>query len=103
MSLLLIRSYAEHRASTTLNHRTVIIEASPVFALLFLNNNLHYLHHKRPREPWYRLPQIYRQNAERIREENGGFSFNGYRGLFRAHLCRKHDSLIHPHRSGKSG
>ena len=40
-SLMLIRSYCEHRAEEAEHERTAIIENSAVFGVLFLNNNLH--------------------------------------------------------------
>ena len=55
LSILNIRTFAEHQAHETPGGRTVIVEASPVFGLLFLNNNLHYVHHENPRVPWYAL------------------------------------------------
>ncbi len=96
MSLLLIRSYAEHRASEDPNHRTAIIEASPFFSLLFLNNNLHYVHHQRPRVPWYDLPRLYRASAEEFHVRNAGYGFCGYGDLFRRHFFRAHDDIVHP-------
>ena len=35
----------------------MIIERGGPFALLFLNNNLHAVHHDRPSVPWYRIPE----------------------------------------------
>ncbi len=49
LSLLNVRTFAEHQAHETAGGRTVIVEASPFFGLLFLNNNLHYVHHENPR------------------------------------------------------
>jgi len=96
MSLLLIRSYAEHRAHENPDHRTVIIEASPFFSLLFLNNNLHYVHHNHPRVPWYDLPRVYRARADEFRARNGGYLFEGYGAVFRRCLFQPHDNIIHP-------
>ena len=44
-SILMIRSFAEHRASEYKEHRTAIIPDRGPLALLFLNNNLHAVHH----------------------------------------------------------
>ena len=63
ISLSLVRSFCEHQAAADLGERTVIVEAAPVWSLLFLNNNLHVAHHTRPSLAWYRLPAYYR--AER--------------------------------------
>src|SRR4029079_10557628 len=56
LSILNVRTFAEHQAHETLGGRTVIVEASPVVGLLFLNNNLHYVTHANPRVPWYTRP-----------------------------------------------
>ena len=37
-----------------------VVEACPLLALLYLNNNLHAAHHRWPRLPWYQLPQRWR-------------------------------------------
>jgi fatty acid desaturase len=96
LSLLMLRTYAEHQAHPEVPQRTAIIEASPVFSFLFLNNNLHYLHHKRPRVPWYELPQLYREDRERLMQENGGYGFAGYLDLARRHLLRGREPVPHP-------
>lgn len=96
LSLLMLRTYAEHQAHPEIPQRTAIIETSPPLSLLFLNNNLHYLHHKRPRVPWYELPKLYRAERERLRRENGGYTFEGYRELARRHLLRPRQPVPHP-------
>ncbi len=57
-SLIAIRTYAEHRWHEAPEGRTIIVEKS-LLSLLFLNNNLHVVHHKMPAAPWYRLPQLF--------------------------------------------
>lgn len=96
LSLLMLRTYAEHRADPEVARRTAIIEASPVLAFLFLNNNLHYVHHQRPRVPWYQLPAVYRAERERFRAENGGYGFDGYADLARRYLLRSKEPVAHP-------
>lgn len=96
LSLLMLRTYAEHQAHPEVPQRTALIEASPVFALLFLNNNLHFLHHKRPRVPWYELPGLYRAERDALRRENGGYGFGGYWDLARHHLLRPRQTVPHP-------
>ncbi len=61
MSVLMIRSFAEHRASEAKEHRTAIIPDRGLFALLFLNNNLHAVHHAHPTVAWYRLPRLFNE------------------------------------------
>ncbi len=95
-SLLMLRTYAEHRASEAVPTRTAVIEASPVFQLLFLNNNLHAPHHERPSLAWYRLPEYFRVNRSRILEENGGYAYRGYREVFRRFFLRRREPIPHP-------
>ena len=64
-SLTLLRSFAEHRPDPDPARRTVIVEASLPWGLLFLFNNLHVVHHAEPGLPWYAIPARYR--AERAR------------------------------------
>ena len=76
--------------------RTVIVEASPVFGLLFLNNNLHYVHHENPRVPWYNLPALYRANRAAFLAANGSYSFQGYSEMLRRYLFRAKTPVPHP-------
>ena len=55
-ALMLVRSFAEHRAESDIDERTAIVENAPVLGLLFLYNNLHVVHHERPGIPWYGYP-----------------------------------------------
>ena len=57
-ALMLVRSFAEHRAESDVDERTAIVENAPVMGLLFLYNNLHAVHHERPTMPWYRIPGL---------------------------------------------
>lgn len=96
ISLTLVRSFPEHKAANTPLERTALIEAGPAFSLLFLNNNLHYAHHKRPDLPWHALPAYYRANRRQLITENGGLLYRGYREIFRRFLLRPVDSPAHP-------
>jgi fatty acid desaturase len=96
-SLLLLRSFAEHRANEGVFERTAIVENSWVLGPLFLFNNLHAAHHERPRVPWYRLPRWYRDNRARLLADNGGLVYAGYGDVIRRYLLRPHDGVIHPH------
>jgi fatty acid desaturase len=77
LSLSLIRSYDEHRPAPEQDGRTAIVEAGPLMSLLFLNNNLHIVHHDRPGLPWFALPAVYRRDREDILRRAGGFHFTG--------------------------
>lgn len=95
-ALLLVRSFAEHRAEVVSAHRTAVVEGSPVMGLLFLNNNLHAAHHAHPTLPWYRLPAWYRAHREELLAGNGGLVYRGYGDVVRRFLLRRHDRSVHP-------
>ena len=95
-ALILLRSYAEHRAHENTGARTVIVETCPAMALLFLNNNLHALHHARPGVPWYRLPQAYRREREAVLDGNEGYLIGGYRRLFADYVLVPKEPVPHP-------
>jgi len=95
-SLLLLRSFAEHRAHREFAARTAVVEAHPLFALLFLNNNLHVAHHDRPRLAWYELPRYYRENRDRLLAANRNYRIDGYAALARSFLLRPKEPVPHP-------
>ena len=97
LSLIFLRTFAEHQASEVAGERTAIIESGPLFSLLFLNNNLHFVHHDNPRAPWYALPRLYREKRDAYRSANGNYCFDGYRALFRRFLVRAKSPVPHPY------
>lgn len=95
LALISVRTFAEHRWHEAPDGRTIIVERSPL-SLLFLNNNLHIVHHKLPHAPWYRLPALYRERKQEWQTLNQGYVYPNYRALFRAHaLCQK-EPVVHP-------
>lgn len=97
-SLTLVRSFAEHKAARTPFERSAVVEAGPLLSLLFLNNNLHYVHHRRPDLPWHALPAYYRDHRRQILAENGGLLYRGgYLEIARRFLLRPIDEPAHPH------
>lgn len=97
LSLTLVRSFAEHKAAHTPLERTAIVEAGRFFSLLFLNNNLHFAHHRRPDLPWQALPAYYSQNRRELLTENGGLCYSGgYREIVRRYLVKPVDQPDHP-------
>jgi fatty acid desaturase len=94
--ILLIRSFAEHRARGEVLERTAIVEGSRVLGPLFLFNNLHALHHAEPLIPWYDYNRRYRATRERLIAENGGLVYAGYLEVARRYLLRAHDLPEHP-------
>lgn len=97
LSILNIRTFAEHQAHETSGGRTAIVEASPFFGLLFLNNNLHFVHHENPRVPWYALPALFRANRAAFLAANESYSFKGYGEMIRRYLFRAKTSVPHPY------
>ena len=95
-ALLMLRTYAEHRAAERTEERTAIVEAEPLLGLLFLNNNLHAVHHAHPTLPWYRLPEIWRRRREQVLAANGGYVLNGYREVLWRWLIRRREPVAHP-------
>ncbi|HKC15958.1 MAG TPA: fatty acid desaturase [Steroidobacteraceae bacterium] len=94
--LLLIRSFAEHRARPDVPERTAIVEGSWIFGPLFLFNNLHAMHHEEPAMPWYEYNARYRLIRQRLITENAGLVYTTYFDVARRFLFRPHDGLRHP-------
>jgi len=84
----LIRSFIEHRSGEEPAHRTAIVETGRFFSLLFLNNNLHVVHHRHPAMKWYEIPAYYRQHRQDIADDNNGFIFQGYGKVVRRYLFK---------------
>ncbi len=97
LSVLKIRTFLEHRAHEAAQARTVIIEDRGPLAVIFLNNNLHVVHHMHAMVPWYRLPALYRQNRDRYLSRNGGYLYRSYAEVFRRYFLRTKDPVPHPH------
>ncbi len=95
-SLLKIRTYLEHRAHEAPRARTVIIEDRGPLALLYLNNNLHVVHHMHPAVPWYRLPAMYAERRERYLRCNETYVYKNYAEIFRRYLFKAKDPVPHP-------
>ncbi|WP_296765238.1 fatty acid desaturase [Sediminimonas sp.] len=96
LSILKIRTFLEHQAHERARGRTVIVEDRGPLALIFLNNNLHVVHHMHPRVPWYRLPALYAANRARYLACNEGYAYRSYREVFRHHFWRAKDPVPHP-------
>lgn len=96
LSLLKIRTFLEHQAHEKARGRTVIIEDRGPLAWLFLNNNLHVVHHMHPRVAWYMLPRLYFGNRERYLKVNEGYRYRSYAEIFRKYLLSAKDPVPHP-------
>ncbi len=96
LSLTSLRSYAEHQAAENVGARSAIVEAHPIFALLFLNNNLHIVHHANPGVAWYDLPALYQERSELFLAANEHTLFHGYGEILRRFAFRTKQSVDHP-------
>ncbi|MEQ8297243.1 MAG: fatty acid desaturase [Nitratireductor sp.] len=94
-ALISVRTYAEHQWSERPDGRTIIVERSPL-ALLFLNNNLHLVHHTLPQAPWYRLPKLFAERRREWIDRNEGYVFPNYFALFRSFAFRAKEPVAHP-------
>ena len=95
LSVLSIRTFCEHQWAENPDGRTIIVERSPL-SFLFLNNNLHIVHHKLPTVPWYRLPVLYRERRAEWQTMNGGYVFPSYFAIFRAYGLKPKEPVVHP-------
>lgn len=96
LSLSLIRSFYEHRPAQNQDGRTAIVNAGPLMSLLFLNNNLHVVHHDRPGLPWFALPEIYqRDSGEILRRARGHHFPGGYLEIARRFAFRPKDLPVY--------
>lgn len=96
LSILKIRTFLEHQAHERARGRTVVIEDRGPLALMFLNNNLHVVHHMHPAVPWYRLPKLYFDNRDRYLKRNEGYRYKSYGEVFRRYLFKTKDPVPHP-------
>lgn len=95
-SMTLLRSYAEHRAHPEAGKRSLMLEAGWFWSLMFLNNNLHALHHAEPGLAWYKRPGAFRGRKAEWLDRNGGYAMPGYGWLAGRYLLRAKEPLIHP-------
>jgi fatty acid desaturase len=97
LSLGMLRSFLEHRYADRSAHRTAIVESGFPFNVLFLNNNLHLIHHLSPTIPWYRIPAVWRERRVELLAHNGGFYFTGYAQIARRYAFRPAFVPLPPH------
>lgn len=95
-ALVLMRSFIEHRAVPEVGHRTAIVEDRGLLSLIFLNNNLHALHHERPSLPWYAMRAHYEAASTELARRNGGYVFPSYLVVARTFGLRPKDHPVHP-------
>ena len=96
ISLILLRSYTEHRWSPDDDQRSLIVEGSPLTRLLYFNNNYHWVHHDNPGLPWRQIPVNFEQRREEILSRNGNFYYRGYSDILKRLWRDKLIDPIHP-------
>jgi fatty acid desaturase len=97
LSVLAVRSFCEHQWAAAPDGRTVIVERS-LLGFLFLNNNIHLVHHRHPGMPWYALPAAYRARRDEWQAINDGYVFRSYGAVIRAFALRSKEPVTHPER-----
>jgi fatty acid desaturase len=95
MAIIALRTYCEHQFASDIDHRSIIVERSWI-GWLFLNNNLHLVHHKMPTVAWYKLPAMMREKRDDWAAMNGGYVFQGYGEVFRRFAFKVKEPLLHP-------
>ncbi|MFD0917707.1 fatty acid desaturase [Pseudahrensia aquimaris] len=96
LALTAMRSYAEHQAAENVGARSAIVETVPPLALLYLNNNLHIVHHANPSVAWYNLPSLYRERRAQFLAANENTLFHGYSEIARRFAFRVKQPVDHP-------
>ncbi len=96
LGLIKIRTFLEHRANASVRGRTVIVEDRGPLSYLFLNNNLHVVHHMNPTAAWYDLPGLYQRGKERYQACNEGYVYPSYARIFQQYFLRAKDPVAHP-------
>lgn len=87
-SMMLMRSFLEHRHDPDEARRTALVDGCPLTRLLFLNNNYHWVHHYYPGLAWYRIPTVARQQREEVLARNGNYVYSGYWEIARRYLLK---------------
>jgi len=96
VSLTVLRSYLEHQGRDAVGHRTVIVQSGPVMSFMYLNNNLHALHHLEPATVWHQRPRRFRVRRNEIYALNNGYRYGSYGDIVWHHLFRAKEPVVHP-------
>ena len=96
LSLTLMRSFIEHQAVENEDERSIIIETNAFFSLLYLNNNLHAIHHKEPHLAWFRIPMVWYSKREEVLTDNGHYYVKGYFSIIRQYWLTPKEQPNHP-------
>lgn len=97
LALTAMRTFAEHQAAPDSQSRTTVVETSWPVSLVFLNNNLHAVHHREPGLPWYRIPGCYRRLIEQSELSTAKTPlFRGYIELLWRYGLLPREPVVHP-------
>jgi len=96
LSLTLLRSFVEHQAVEKAQERSIIVETSPLISLMYLNNNLHAVHHSHPNLAWFRLPKVWQNDRDAVLNENGNYYFKGYFSIICQYWRTPKETPCHP-------
>jgi fatty acid desaturase len=97
VSLIMVRSFIEHRAAEHAAERTAIVDAGWFWRLLFLNNNFHWVHHRYPSVAWYLIPERWQAERDAVLQRNGRYFLPGYAAVAWRWLFRNREPVIHPY------
>ena len=103
MSILMIRTYLEHQSHPSMRARSVIIGDRGLLSYLFLNNNLHAVHHAYPTVAWYQLPGLFRKNRSQFLSLNKGYYFDSYSDVIRQYSITAKEPVIFPNKTRQNG
>lgn len=92
ISLLMLRAYSEHLPEENIEQRSAIIKSNRLMQLLYLNNNLHRVHHDYPEVAWYKLPELYRREYQ----QHTIHVYKGYTELFKRYGFKQRFRVEHP-------
>ncbi len=93
--LIAIRTFAEHQWSENSDGRSIIVEKT-ILSFLFLNNNLHIVHHENPTIAWYELPTKYWSDRDGWLAKNGHYVYPTYWSMFRRYAFKLKEPVVHP-------
>ena len=96
LSLTLLRSYAEHQPGADPDRRTAVVVGGPISGLLYLNNNLHVVHHSHPGLAWYAIPGEFCAKRDSYASQTGGNVYPGYTTILRRYLFHSRGHPVHP-------
>ena len=96
LSLTLLRSYLEHQGRAEVGRRTVVVEAGLLMSLVYLNNNLHAVHHLDPAAPWHQRRRRYREIRDDVLRGNDGYLYRGYGEILARYLVWPKEPVVHP-------